>query len=77
MTAEHRLRDSDRDFVVGTFVIDPAGCGCTDCIVGESTPLDRVRGEDLLAAFATGKVTVLDRTGDRRNARYQVKPQRS
>lgn len=75
MTRDRRLRDPDRDFAVGTFVIDPAGCGCTDCIVGESTPLDQVRVEDLLAAFATGKVTVLDR-GSRDGARYRVKPAR-
>lgn len=47
--------------------IDPAGCGCTDCLTGYSVPLDQASPWDLLrlvrgeAANATGE-TVHSRT---------------
>lgn len=47
--------------------IDPAGCGCTDCLTGYSVPLDQATDQDLLrlvrgeAANATGE-TVRSRT---------------
>lgn len=41
--------------------IDPEGCGCTDCIVGESVPLDNVSPVQLLS-IVSGFVTVVNRS---------------
>ena len=46
------------------FVIDPAGCGCTDCIVGDSIPEDQltdVQRSDIDAVRAMNPLSVLDR----------------
>ena len=32
--------------------IDPAGCGCTDCIVGEAVPLDRATAHQIKQLLA-------------------------
>lgn len=31
--------------------IDPRGCGCTDCIVGESKPIDRCDQNELQGLY--------------------------
>lgn len=31
--------------------IDPPGCGCTECLVGEYVPLDRASDEQVAALF--------------------------
>lgn len=36
----------------GTARLDPDGCGCTDCIIGESTPLDEATNQQTAAAAA-------------------------
>jgi hypothetical protein len=40
--------------------VDPAGCGCTDCLTGRSVPLDRATGAQV-AALLTHQIH--DRTG--------------
>lgn len=34
------------------FRIDPAGCGCTDCLVGHSVPVDRATDIQMAALLA-------------------------
>lgn len=41
-------------------VIDPRDCGCTDCLVGNSVPMNEVTREQLDAMWPW---EVLDRTG--------------
>lgn len=39
--------------------IDPADCGCSDCLTGESVPLDRATGyhiRDMLAGRLTSRL---------------------
>lgn len=31
--------------------IDPVGCGCTECLIGEYKPVDQATAEDMLALF--------------------------
>jgi hypothetical protein len=42
--------------------IDPVGCGCTECIVGEYVPLDRATGDQV---FKLIKGKLLNATGER------------
>ena len=42
--------------------IDPVGCGCTECIVGEYVPLDQATDEQV-AAMLRGELS--DATGER------------
>lgn len=64
MTALRKRFESD--FGPTSFVIDPAGCGCTDCLVGYSTPLDDVRVAVLLTAVLDLGMHIVDRTGRER-----------
>lgn len=46
------------------FVIDPRGCGCTDCIVGDSIPEDLLtdtQRDDIEAVRSLNPAAVLDR----------------
>lgn len=49
MTAIRQFNNDE--FRKGTFVVDPAGCGCTDCQLGYSTPEDELNSEQIVAAF--------------------------
>lgn len=31
--------------------IDPVGCGCTECLIGEYKPVDQATADDMLALF--------------------------
>lgn len=53
----------ESEFEPDMFVIDPAGCGCTDCLMGYSTPLNEVDVEVLLTALLDYGMRVIDRTG--------------
>lgn len=59
MTALRQFNNDE--FRPRTFVIDPAGCGCTDCLMGYSSPLDEVDVEALATAWALG-FELIDRT---------------
>jgi hypothetical protein len=52
----------ESEFKPDVFVIDPAGCGCTDCIMGYSTPLNEVDVSDLLTAVLDFKMEIHDRS---------------
>lgn len=56
----------ESDFDPASFVIDPPGCGCTDCIIGWSTPLDAVRVDVLLTATLDFQMNVVDRSSRER-----------
>jgi hypothetical protein len=43
-------------------VIDPEGCGCTDCLTCESKPIDRVDRTDVADLLALDQ-RVINRTG--------------
>lgn len=51
------------EFRPRTFVIDPKGCGCTDCGMGYSTPANELTVKQILAAYILGFELI-----DRRNA---------
>lgn len=53
----------ESEFPPELFVIDPAGCGCLDCMNGYSTPLDRVDVADLLAGLLDFRMEIVDRSG--------------
>lgn len=56
------LRD-ETDFVNNAIGIDPSGCGCTDCIVGNSIPESDVSGiSELLEAHFTEGREIVNRT---------------
>jgi hypothetical protein len=59
----------ESEFNSDVFVIDPAGCGCMDCLNGYSTPLDEVDVGVLLTGVLDFKMEIHDRTG---RARGQV-----
>ena len=52
----------ESDFPANLFVVDPEGCGCTDCILGWSTPFDLLSVENLLEAVLMG-LRLVDRRG--------------
>jgi len=41
-------RHQDTEFQDNAIAIDPTGCGCTDCIIGDSIPLDSPSSDALL-----------------------------
>jgi len=53
----------ESEFPPDLFVIDPVGCGCIDCGMGYSTPLNEVDVEVLLTATLDFGMRVIDRTG--------------
>lgn len=63
MTRLDKRFDQNNDFPHDIFVIDPPGCGCTDCLMGYSTPITQVNSRDLAAAVCYLKMEVVDRTG--------------
>lgn len=50
------------DFTNNAVGIDPPGCGCTDCIIGNSIPLDYSWDMDELAKQAIRGRPVINRT---------------
>lgn len=54
------------DFINNAIGIDPSGCGCTDCIVGNSIPESDVSGiRELLEAHFTEGREIVNRTYSR------------
>lgn len=51
------------DFEGDALACDPSGCGCMDCIVGASVPLDSPRMHELAKAVANGRRFV-NRSGE-------------
>ena len=59
---EHGL-PIETDFDGNALGIDPAGCGCVDCLVGNSIPYDNTAQMNKLArAVAAGTRKVINRT---------------
>lgn len=52
----------ETDFIGNAIAIDPRDCDCTDCLVGNSHPLNCGRMDDIAAALLTGGRTILNRT---------------
>lgn len=48
------------NFPPNLFVIDPADCGCTDCIIGASTPANQLSKDQTLQAMLLS-MTLVDR----------------
>lgn len=44
-------------------IIDPAGCECIDCILGDSKPADKLTEHEKDAVAWQDKLTIIDRTG--------------
>lgn len=61
MTSLHQFNNTE--FHANTFVIDPKGCGCTDCQLGYSTPANELNVEQVLAAYILG-FKLVDRRND-------------
>ena len=53
----------DTDFDGDALGLDPGGCGCTDCLVGNSIPIDSPRMKDLAQAAANGR-KIVNRSGE-------------
>lgn len=59
---EFGLREQT-DFIGDAIGIDPYGCGCTDCLVGNSIPLDNEWRMGQLAKAAAAGRQVINRSG--------------
>lgn len=52
----------DTEFIGNAIGIDPIGCGCTDCIVGNSMPEDDYNIDELIKAHLDGGRKIVNRT---------------
>lgn len=52
----------DTEFIGNAIGIDPSGCGCTDCIVGNSMPSDDYKIDELIKAHLDGGRKIVNRT---------------
>lgn len=55
-----KLKDTT-EFVDNAIALDPAGCACTDCIIGDAYPEDRVDVDDLVREAALAGRYIIDR----------------
>jgi hypothetical protein len=59
---------NNHEFRPGTFVVDPAGCGCTDCMMGYSTPADELTLDQIAQAILHGLDNLIDRRNEHEKA---------